>query len=213
MYTVNMRTKYIYSILLLLLAFGGGLSEAKAAGDEAWRRHVIIYERIEYKYEGIYASILDEFADMLDGASRDYIAQSAIYEHERLELLRRYESFHLDATLGLWWLEPWWNRRFTRVISLGRSRDLINLGPLRLTSGFRTRLKSLKFKHGGAYGHKFKISPRVIIIFRTPFIREVSCRFIARKLWRGHEAFRYEVTIGLRDLREFYVGFYISIQS
>ncbi len=165
--------------------------------------------RIEYT--GIWGALIDEYESLLTkewNRELQHRYYHGLYTETELSLKFRESAMVFEtARHGDWWHRGWMEslesapRR--KIVIVGPTRDIMDLGFARITNKWAFKLKEYEAEIGKRSGErhvfsgwKFKFSPAADVSLRHPFLRSAEFRFMFTWVQSGLHLIRIDINVG-----------------
>jgi hypothetical protein len=166
-------------------------------------KHVTLADPASYRlvYTGIRGLLFDEYVKFIGTKWREDI--SYMYATDEVELsyrlnyaidvIRDYnDDKYADKRKHWWHYSRHWN--WTRTYTTGPSRDVINVGPFRVSNKFKFKLKSYRADISSKWAFKFK--PRVSFTSKLPLIKTAMVQFVFTYSEKQKRTLRFTISAG-----------------
>jgi len=165
------------------------LYPVSALADDSILKHITIEDETKFKvtYSGIIGAIADEYVRFISKKWADDVELRYDYgmlsEWAAADSLNRLYD-HVDAYKSGNWSDKrkyWWQYSMDwapipfPIKVKGPKKDVINVGPFRLTKKFKFKLKGVKVRLSSEWSFKFR--PKLRFTSKLPFVSRVSASF------------------------------------
>jgi len=170
-----------------------------AYADDCFRNAVTLKDPATYRitYTGIYGAVMDEYVSFMSRKWLDDIDDrfDSVDIFTQIKLLRYYRTYY---TSSIWSdnRKYWWHYLKPQMVyNKGPTGDLIDIGPIRVTSKFRVKIKEYDVDLTKRWS--VKVKPRVKFTSSLPVIRSLSMSVWFTYKVRKTELVRFVVATGV----------------